>query len=228
LFPLPFEELLTLHLDLTGGHGDDASPVHQMLHSTHKLTSLSLQLHSCDLENCRVQGITYDYHFPDLESFSLQIWLDSRIALADSLLHHPSITALSLSLSTEDEDSMETTLPCLRALALNDTFRTQLFSNLLSASASRRITHLRLDGLHQGHLRNLAGVGRSLPCLELSTYSADGRREDLGASKLRELLLSLPELTEIALDCQSGNTHFRNEANEWVHPDPIDVDDLVC
>lgn len=202
-----------------------------MLHSAHKLTSLSLQLPSCDLEDCRVQGITYDYHFPDLESFSLHGWLNSRTALADFLLRHPSITTLSFSLSTEDDSSMEvaaSTLPCLRALALNNTFRTQLFFNLLSASASRHITHLRLNGLHQDHFPNLTDVGCSLQCLELSAYSAHEWRKDSGTSRLRKLLLSLPELLEIALDCQSGNTHFRNEANEWVHPDPIDLDDLVC
>jgi hypothetical protein len=202
-----------------------------MLHSAHKLTSLSLQLPSCDLEDCRVQGITYDYHFPDLEYFSLHGWLNSRTALADFLLRHPSITTLSFSLSTEDDSSMEvaaSTLPCLRALALNNTFRTPLFFNLLSASASRHITHLRLNGLHQDHFPNLTDVGCSLQCLELSAYSAHEWRKDSGTSRLRKLLLSLPELLEIALDCQSGNTHFRNEANEWVHPDPIDLDDLVC
>lgn len=224
MFPSPFEQLLTLSLDLSGGHGDDASQVHQLLHSIHKLTSLSLRVPTCDLDACRIQGLGYDYHFPNLTSFSLHAWLDARSGLADFLLRHPSITTLDLDIDSYDKRSIRVAasgLPHLRALAVGHTSQSHhLLSALLSSTASRQITHISLDALYQKTLPILASAGPYLHCLELSTYHVDEWREDPKKLPLRELLPSLPELVEFALDCPTGNTSC--------HPAPIDVNDLVC
>lgn len=230
LFPTPFEQLLTLHFDLCGCHGDDASQVHQILHAMPKLTSLSLQMPSCDLENCRLQGITYDYDFPNLRSINIYGWLDLASGLLDFFHRHPSITTLSFSMESDDEDDLTipaTTLPDLRALAVDNIFSTCILSELLSSSSLRKITYLSLKELPHKFLPLLAVVGQSLHCFELRTYRVDEWREDPDELHLKELLPSLPELLEFALDFPTGNTSRTNEAGEWVHPAPVDVEDLV-
>lgn len=220
-----------LNLDLSGGHGDDASQVHQMLHHTHKLTSLSLQLPGCDLENCRIRGITYDYHFPELESFSLHGWVTSGPELPDFLLRHPLIKNLCFSLSSDEEDGIQmaaNAIPNLRALSINEMSRLRILSEFLASSTPRQIKYLRLESWKTEYLATLRDAGKDLQCLEMSTYNIDEWREDASKSPLRSLMPSLPELLEFTLDCPTGSTLWKNENGEWQNPEPIDSDDLVC
>jgi hypothetical protein len=232
LFPCPFEELLTLHLDIRGGHGNDAAQVHQLLHSARKLTSLSLELPSCDRETCRVQGITYDYHFPALTSFSLRGWADSRSRLPEFLLRHRSIKSLYFDIFGDDEDTFKitaTALPSLRAVAAENISRPQLLLQLLKSPAALQITHIRLGQVPQKStsLPILANYVPSLRCLELSNIDVNFWRKEPKVRWLKRILTSLPGLVELALRCSTRDTLWNNEAGVWVQPDPMDMNDLV-
>jgi hypothetical protein len=74
----------------------------------------------------------------------------------------------------------------------------------------------------------LANSGQSLQSLELSTSRVDQWRGDVNALSLVELLSTLPELLEFALDCPTGNIYLTSDAGVLVHPAPLDLHDLVC
>jgi len=216
---------------MTGGHGNDASQIHRLLHSTQKLTSLTLQLPECYLEGCRIKGLTYDYHFPSLEDFSSVGWVESSSGLADFLLRHSSIRRLSLFIEGDMDDDVEIALialPNLRALALDGSGTLQLLSQLLSSSASRHIKHLRLERWITNYMPVLASAGQSLHCLELSTHLVQEWREDVNALSLMKLLRPLPQLLEFTLYCHTGTKYYGDtETTQGVQRASLDFHDLV-
>jgi hypothetical protein len=231
MFPAPFSELLKLRLNISDCHGNDASQIHRLLHSTQKLNSLTLRLPYCYLEGCRIKGLTFDYHFSSLEDFSLHGWIDPSFGLADFLLRHSSIRTLSLLIDSEMDDDVEIAsmaLPNLRALALESSGTLQLLPQLLSSSASRQIKHLRLEQSITNCIPVFANVGQSLHCLELSTYQFQEWREDVNALSLVELLRHLPELLEFTVYCHTGTIYYSDTDAVGVQQAPLDFNDLVC
>jgi hypothetical protein len=231
-FPKPFTQLETLHLDLGGGHGDDASSIHNILMDMHNLTSFSLCLPNCDLTTCRIQGINYDYDFPSLKSFSLLGWADSTSNLANFLDRHQSIERLHLCISSDEDNEVElpaTALPHLRALSLPEVNMSQsfnLFSQFLSPASARPIAQLRLNGLHESCIPILKNATKRLTCLEIWSYDAEEWRQDSKKLPFEDVLPALPELLEVSLHLPTENTSWRNDNDERVHPDPISLQDL--
>lgn len=89
------EKLQYLHLNASSGHGDDGSIINQILRSSPNLESVSLDFPSCDLEGCRLQGITWDYHFPKLHTLRLNTYNGNPAQLFSFFTQNPSIKTLT-------------------------------------------------------------------------------------------------------------------------------------
>ena len=230
---MPFKDLLTLHLDLSNSYGADASQIDQLLHhSTGKLTSLSLGLPDCTINTCRLRGLNYNHQFPNLRAFSLCGHVESGPEVADFLLRNPSIKIVHLGIDgpwqNDDTKIAATSLPNLRAISIDKRqgIAPRLTTQLLSLSASRHITHLRLQERGESAVEAIANAGRSLRCLELSNFRLTEWRQDANNLPVMKFLHDLPELLEVATLIPEYLDSFPSYDSELIAP--LDVNDLVC
>jgi hypothetical protein len=195
--------------------------IDRMLRETHKLKNLSLSLPTCDLEYCRIQGLSYDYHFPELNSLSLAVYDSPDSGLPDFLARHSSITVLNLQVQGDKPLRFsDSAFPNLRALRA-DWIWGKAFSDLLSTSGSRTITYLNVGSELKGSYADIVKVSRTLTCLEVSN---PWRKKEF-PEPLKSLLSKLPEIQEIGFDM--GNTSWMNDDGSWGGPEPMDVKNLV-
>ena len=226
IFPSHFENLESLELDLSGGHGDDATEVDKMLRMIRSVKRLVLDLPTCDLESCRIQGLSYEYHLPKLENLSLSVYDSPGSGLVEFLVRHTSVEILCLNFDSDESlQFSETTLPGLRALKVNS-FGRSLFHGLLSQSAARPLDHLDAGSWNKDSYAEIPKLAATLTCLEIQD-SFDAWREGDFPQQLKEILSQLPNLQELALDLPTGNTSWRNEDGTRGGPRPMDADDLV-
>ena len=184
-------------------------------------------------------------------------FLESDSELANFLLRHPLIRVLHLAVDfaeddeddedDEDEDeelhednedkskddkdendTMIALLPHLSAISIGKFNRWELIPKLLSSSAPRHITHLRLADAGETSVEMIGNAGQSLRCLELSTFCLDEWRKDANNIPMVKLLRDLPELLEVALRLPTAFISMVNDAGDLEHPPPLDVNDLVC
>ncbi|MCJ1388812.1 hypothetical protein MMC18_001662 [Xylographa bjoerkii] len=226
IFPSTFDNLESLELNLSGGHGDDAVQIEVMLRKIRSVKRLALYLPTCDLETCRIQGLSYNYHLPKLEDLSLSVYDSPSSGLMNFLAHHSSVKTLYLDLSSDEPlQFSETTFPGLRALHV-DSLIASPFHDLLSESAARPISHLNAGSWSKESYAEIVKIAAKLTCLETQD-SFDAWREDDFPQQLKEMLSQLPNLQEFALDLPTGNTSWRNEDGTWGGPRPMDVEDLT-
>jgi len=199
-----------------------------MLREIHKLKSLSLSLPTCDLENCRIKGLSYDYHFPELNNLSLIVYDSPDSGLPDFLARHSSVTILSLQVDgVEPLRFFNSAFPNLRALQMDWHWgRNEAFSDLLSISGSRPITYLNAGSGLKKSSTDIVNVSRTLTCLEMNDSFDSWRKEEF-PQQLKELLSKLPEIQEVGFDLRTGNTSWMNDDGSCGGPEPMDVKDLV-
>lgn len=210
-------------MGLTGGHGNDASVIDTMLRHSTGLVNLSLDLPICDLESCRLQGLTYGYHFPKLTTLCLSVYSKDP-AIATFLSRHPSITTLSLNLGGDvpfvDQDTL---LPNLRSLAIESSDKV----DFLTPSALRPITHLRMGRCPHDRYQGIKTVSKTLRFLELSLDVDSMREEDGLPSIIKDLLSDLPDIRELAIVYHSASITWSDENKNAIHPEPASINDLV-
>jgi hypothetical protein len=93
-FPSTFPLLKSLYVDCSGAHGDDGSPIEKLLRGLPNLRVLHIKAPNCDLESCRIQGLTWAYKFPQLTHFAISIFYRSAQDIASFLANHPTIRTL--------------------------------------------------------------------------------------------------------------------------------------
>ena len=197
----------SLYLDCTRGHGDDGSPIEKLLHGLPNLRVLHIDAPNCDLEGCRIQGLTWAYKFPQLTHFAISIFYRSAQDMASFLANHPNIRTLKFNAEGEEPiPNISSLLPNLEALSKDGWGQTTLskYNELLGANPPRKITYFKTGEFPHNQYRLIPQYAPSLRCLELSINIADIRSNESTKYRTTEALLALlPDLSELAILCFS-------------------------
>jgi hypothetical protein len=245
-----FEVLQTLRINAAAAHGDNSSLLEHVLQNSPAIRDLDLSFPTCDLEGCRLQGITWRYSFPSLTTLSLRTYNSSNTSLADFLLRHLKIKTMAWDVEADDAFIFPAnSLPELQALSINFHGNKNLVKAVFDRlTACRDLIHLKMDGCPHASYLQVATLSKTLKCLELDpgvAYWREGFAEpdeedeeatstlekETGMRNLSEIIRNIigkmGGLRELAVDLETGNTFFC-EDGEWVNPDPLNLGDLVC
>jgi hypothetical protein len=222
--PYPLTTLELLNLDLSGAHGDDGKDFDMMLRQTHKLRSLTLNLPGCDLENCRIRRISYEWNFPRLTNLDLSVYVDQPSGLVDFLSRHSTIKVLGLRVDSEEPVRIAPEiLPNLSALRKGYQRGNETLNDLLSSS--RSVAYLHLDSpLYGDSFRIDIKNPAVLRCLEIESISWVKLVEN---KALKELVTQFRGLQEFGLTFQSEDTSWKEDDGSRHHPESLNVNDLV-
>jgi hypothetical protein len=249
-----FPVLETLSINASAAHGDNGSLVEAILQTCPALQDLDLSFPTCDLEGCRLQGITWQHTFPSLKALDVRTYNSDNAALSEFLLRHPKIATLAWDVDADEgfifpRDS----LPELRALSMDFRGRSELLKeNVEVLARCQHLAHLRVDGCPHTSYLEIAKLGNNLKCLELNpgVYSwregcgesgeepdsddeklADSLEAETGMRNLPSIIGSMLEklygLQELAMDLETSCTSSRNDEGKFVNPDSMNVKDLV-
>lgn len=226
-------------------HGDNGALVDQVLRNSSGVIDLTLYFPNCDLENCRLSGISWEYTFPVLESFTLMTYNSNSPSLSDFLVRHPSITTLTWNVYADDVFIFPpNSLSNLQNLNVDFHGETELVKALRNTGP---IAHLRVDGCPHTSYADLTNLAETLRCLELDSCISDWRASsdfiaqdniDAGGKEREEILPLLPgiiktllpqlhQLRELSVDLETSRTYCTGDNGESCHPRPMDVSDLV-
>jgi hypothetical protein len=218
--PVPFDELESLTLSMDGAHGDDATVFNCMLKRIPKLRSLNLSLPSCDLEDCRIKGLAYDWTFLALENFSLSAYVNDDSGVPEFLARHPSIRTLDYDV---DSDTVMlgpfTGLTNLAALNLG---------SWRHDSSICRIPSLRQLRIGRSLFETASALSSidltALRCLEIDTsYWHEEEMQNL----MKETIPKLTGLLEFGVSFHSDNLTWYEDGKRF-QPEPLGLDLLVC
>ena len=81
-FPSTFPLLKSLYINCSRAHCEDGGSIEKLLHCLPNLRVLHINAPICDLESCRIQGLTWAYKFPQLTHFALSILYQSAQDIA--------------------------------------------------------------------------------------------------------------------------------------------------
>ena len=197
-FPSRFPVLKSLHVDCGAAHGDDGSPIEKLLHGLPNLRVLKINAPICDLESCRIQGLTWSYKFPQLTHFDLSIFYQSAQDIASFLANHPSIRSLMLSAEGEEPiPNFTFLLPNLKALSMDAWVVQDHFTE--NPNPLRKITYLSVGSLECNASRLIRQCAPSLRCLEVELFNEKIWEEP----KETDGFALVPDLSELALHFSS-------------------------
>jgi hypothetical protein len=220
-FPSTFPLLKSLYLDCSGAHGDNGSPIERLLHGLPNLQVLHIQAPSCDLESCRIQGLTWTYTYPQLEHFAISIFYRSAQDIASFLANHPKIRTLEFNAEGEEPiPNVNALLPDLEALSMEDwgqTYHTQL----LNANSPRKITYFKAGRCPFNQYCLIPQYAPLLQCLELSLNIENIRNQSNQYSTIKNLLALLPDLSELAIRFSSSLTSMPQTDGTYRNPLPM-------
>jgi hypothetical protein len=171
--------LTSLRIYAGGAHGDDGALIDSILRSSHALQTLYLSFPICDLEGCRIKGITWNYTFPSLQTLNLTTYNSDDTALSNFLLRCPRIHTLEWSVGSDygfifPQDS-------LRALSdlriYDDIFWYDFEANFEAlANSSPLLEHLETGHLEIANYLQISKLGRSLKSLQLNPGVCNWRK----------------------------------------------------
>jgi hypothetical protein len=219
-FLVPFERLESLNLQLDGGHGEDARDFDAMLGKLSILRSLTLSLPSCDLENCRIKGLTYDWTFPLLEHLSLSAYVNDDSGLPQFLSRHPSIQSLDYDLDS-DKPITDPFARLSNLLALN--VKPQ-YQNKDRLGVIPSLKQLRINSsFHDMEPVFSLATPTTLRCLDIQTsyWSEEGVR-----NLIKDVLPKLTELAEFGVEFQSENLSWYEDGKRFTQ-EPLGLELLV-
>ena len=219
----------SLYVDCSGAHGDDGGPIENLLHGLPNLRVLHIDAPNCDLESCRIQGLTWAYKFPQLTHFAISIFYRSAQDMASFLANHPNIRSLMLSAEGEEPiQNFTSLLPNLEALSMSEWGQTTVddYTELLSANPPRKITYLKTGEISYDDYRLIPQYAPSLRCLELTPNIQDIRDENNHYRTMRTLLAPMPDLSELAIHFSSGGTNEPRYREDY-YPKPLPMDEEI-
>jgi hypothetical protein len=226
-------------------HGDNGALIDQVLRNSSGVIDLALCFPSCDMESCRLTGISWEYTFPVLESLTLMTYNSKSSSLSDFLVRHPSITTLTWNVDADDVFIFPpNSLPNLQTLNVDFHGETELVKALRYTGP---IAHLRVGFCPHTSYADLTNLAETLRCLELDSWISDWRASsdsssednmDADGKETEEILPRLPEiiktllpqlhqLQELSVDLETSRTYTIGDNGESCHPRPMDVSDLV-
>ena len=196
--------------------------------------------------------MTWDYDLPVLEKFGLRGYSLNTQGLASFLRRNSTLKTLTLDLSTEEPFRfLPNTLPNLESLSIDFNGRPKLVEETMPGLAATPLRHLRINGCPHSSYLELGALSNSLRCLELDLGS--GWRNHVGTiggpndgdapantgsttlPKLPEiiktLLQRLPNLQELALGIETGNTTIyegSGDESSSRYPEAMCESDSVC
>ena len=214
------------------------------------IQSLELSFPLCDLENCRIKGITWEYTFPSLRTLTVSTYNSDNIALSNFILRHPQIETLDWNVDADDVFVLpKNSLPDLREISIdfhNDNERARLDFETLAQCP--HLARMSFRGPYASYL-HIIKVRESLKYLSLDPGVIDWREgfeepdedeeertaiweAETGLRKLsdvvRKMLEGLHGLQEFDVDMETAYTFIRYIGGGSVNPDPMDDSDLVC
>ena len=224
----------SLYVDCSGAHGDDGGPIENLLHGLPNLRVLHIDAPTCDLESCRIRGLTLAYNFPQLTHFAISIFYRSAQDMASFLANHSNIRSLMLSAEGEEPiQNFTSLLPNLEALSMSEWGQTTVddYTELLSANPPRKITYLKTGEISYDDYRLIPQYAPSLRCLELSLNIEDIRNEQSIENDeyrtTKALLALVPDLSELAIHFSSGLTYMCQADGKSRNPLPLDEEILL-
>jgi hypothetical protein len=227
--------LKSLYVDCSDAHGDDGSPIEKLLHGLPSLRVLHIDAPICDLEGCRIQGLTWAYKFPQLTHFAISIFYRSAQDIASFMANHPNIRTLMFNAEGEEPIPNATSLlPNLEAFSMDNWGQTTLdgYTELLSANSPRKITYFKTGEFPYNRYRFIPQYAPSLRCLELSLSIEDLRNEQsidnyAQYRTTKALLALIPDLSELAIHFSSALTYIPTYEGTSRNPLPIDEEILL-
>ena len=226
-FPSTFPLLKSLYVDCSGAHGNDGSPIEKLLHGLPNLRVLDINAPDCDLESCRIQGLTWAYKFPQLTHFAISIFYRSAQDMASFLANHPNIRTLTFNVQGDEPiPNVTSLLPDLEALSMDEWGQDNRpgYTELLNANPPRKITYFKTGEFPDDEYHLIPQYAPSLRCLELSLSIEDIRSNEYRTTKA--LLALLPDLSELAFQFSSGRTTMFKADGTSQNPLPMDEEIL--
>lgn len=230
-FPSTFPRLKSLYVDCSGAHGDNGSPIEKLLCGLPNLRALHLNAPTCDLESCRIQGLTWAYKFPQLTHFALSIFYRSAQDIASFLANHPNIRTLMFDAEGDEPiPNVTSLLPNLEALSMDGWGQTTMpgYTELLGANPLRKISYFKTGRFPYNQYHLIPQYAPSLRCLEISLQIEDIRsNENTKLYRITKALLALlPDLSELAIHFSSGWTTMYTADGTSRKPLPMDEEIL--
>ena len=216
-------------MDCSRAHGDDGSPIEKLLHGLPSLRVLHIDAPSCDLEGCRIRGLTWAYKFPQLTHFSLSIFYRSAQDMASFLANHPNIRTLMFNAEGEEPiPNVTSLLPNLEALSMDNWGQTTMagYTELLSANPPRKITYFKTGESPYDKCSLIPQYAPSLRCLELSLDIEEIRDEGDEYRTTKDLFALVPDLSELAIHFSSAWTTMFEKDGTSRKPLPMDEEIL--
>ena len=190
-----FPALKKLVVDAGSGHGDDGTGVDALLKSCPNLLTLYFAWPGCDLNDCQIQKVSWDFTFPALTRLELNGYNFAPEPLAAFLARHSNVETLNNAIGyyrSEDSASppyiADAVLPQLRALKKSGEAKIAAY---FDESTQRPLRHLRLisyfsQGCTVAELARLESARTGLKVLEIEGNIRDWRPEEESSDEEEE------------------------------------------
>ena len=219
----------SLSINCSGAHGDDGSPIEKLLQGLPNLRVLHIDAPNCDLESCRIQGLTWAYKFPQLTHFAISIFYRSAQDIASFLANHPNIRTLMFDAEGEEPiPNISSLLPNLEALSMDHWGQTtrEGYTELLGTYPPRNITYFKTGGFPYCQYHLIPQYAPSLRCLEINLSIEDIRSENDQYCTTKALLALVPDLCELAINFSSSLTYYMCE-EDGTSRNPLSMDEEI-
>ncbi|KAJ4299683.1 hypothetical protein N0V90_004929 [Kalmusia sp. IMI 367209] len=168
----PFSSLRELHLDASGGHGDNGTAIDALLKASPNIETLVFRWPVCDLDTCQIQNITWDYEFRNLKRLDVAGYDFAPVAFKAFLERCGGVEVLSDKAETvfytDSDDGVETGVnskggeeekcalepsmfPHLTTLRVSSESDCRSLGMWFDPIVNRPIRHLRLSGFAMKH-----------------------------------------------------------------------------
>ncbi|KAF2111489.1 hypothetical protein BDV96DRAFT_582255 [Lophiotrema nucula] len=150
-----FPALKEIYIDCTTAHGDEGSVIEHLFKSSPNLEILSFNYPSCDLPDCQIKNITWDYTFPNLRILKVNGYDFAPNAFAAFLTKCTNVEVFCDSVDDdrydESVDDLPTTVfPKIRALKQSNYGTTRPLKEWFKSDSERQIRHLALSSRRSG------------------------------------------------------------------------------
>ncbi|KAF2705829.1 hypothetical protein K504DRAFT_505557 [Pleomassaria siparia CBS 279.74] len=249
----PFPLLHDLYIDAGTTHGNDGSAVDSLLSLCPSLTTLDFSWPGCDLDDCQIKNISWDYHYPQLRSLTLYGGDFAPDAFAAFLDRNPSIEVF---VDGVDGDCREPygeqggpglkaeTLPNVRCVSrASDSARYP--EDWFDDKSARKVVHLGLPWTTRDGFAVSETAARELKCLDINASINYWRPDEVDSDdeeeekkrirtdpskplvkSTRKLLPQLKQLRELGIRMASQSSTMRLPDGSFGSPPGMNEEDV--